>query len=66
MKNIAETGRIREYPAGPQPWLAEVTDAKYTLSDMMNKIINEKMAIEAAQDWAQKELMLSHAKFVKK
>ncbi|MCC6627054.1 MAG: hypothetical protein IT340_06585 [Chloroflexi bacterium] len=66
MKNIAETGRIREYPAGPQPWMAEITDAKYTLSDMMNKIINEKMAIEAAQDWAQKDLMASHAKFAKK
>ena len=46
--------------------MAEITDAKYTLSDMMNKIINEKMAIETAQDWAQSEMMDSYSKFVKK
>jgi ABC-type glycerol-3-phosphate transport system substrate-binding protein len=65
MKNIADNGRIREWPAGPQPWLADVTDAKYTLSDMMNKIINENMAIEQAQDWAQQQMMESYNKFVK-
>jgi ABC-type glycerol-3-phosphate transport system substrate-binding protein len=66
MREIAEVGRTREWPAPPQPWLAEVTDAKYTLSDMMNKIINENMSIESAQEWAQKEMMESYKKFAKK
>lgn len=66
LKNIAEVGRIRVYPAGPQPWLADVTDAKYTLSDMMNNIINKNMAIEQAQEEAQKDMMDSYNKFVKK
>ena len=69
-KPIAHGGDLgevrRRHPTAPQPWIAEVTDAKYTLSDMMNKIINENMAIEAAQDWAQKELLASHQKFVKR
>jgi len=66
LANIANVGRIRNWPAPPQPWLSDVTDAKYTLSDMMNKIINENMAIEAAQDWAQQQMMESYNKFVKK
>lgn len=65
LKNVAETGRIREWPAPPQPWLADVTDAKYVLSDMMNKVINENMAVDAAQEWAQKEMMDSYNKYVK-
>ena len=47
LANIANVGRIRNWPAPPQPWLSDITDAKYTLSDMMNKIINENMAIES-------------------
>jgi hypothetical protein len=66
MREIAEVGRTRDWPATGQPWLAEVTDAKYTLSDMMNKIINDGMSIEGAQDWAQKEMMESYKKFAKK
>jgi ABC-type glycerol-3-phosphate transport system substrate-binding protein len=66
MKKIAEVGRIRNWPAPAQPWLAEVTDAKYTLSDMMNKILNENMKIEEAQAWAQKEMMVSYDKTKKK
>ena len=54
------------WPAPSQPWLSDVTDAKYVLSDMMNKIINENMAIESAQDWAQGQMMESYNKFVKK
>jgi ABC-type glycerol-3-phosphate transport system substrate-binding protein len=66
MKRIAEVGRVRNWPAPSQPWLAEVTDAKYTLSDMMNKILNENMKIEDAQAWAQKEMMDSYNKVKKK
>jgi ABC-type glycerol-3-phosphate transport system substrate-binding protein len=66
MREIAEVGRVREWPAPPQPWTPEVTDAKYTISDMLNKIANEGMSIESAQDWAQKEMMASYNKFVKK
>jgi ABC-type glycerol-3-phosphate transport system substrate-binding protein len=62
MRKIAENGRNREWPAPPQPWLADVTDARYTISDMMNKIINEGMKIEDAQEWAQKEMMDSYEK----
>ena len=65
MREIAEVGRTRDWPASGQPWLPEVTDAKYTLSDMMNKIINEGMSIDGAQEWAQKEMMESYKKFVK-
>jgi len=65
LANIANVGRIRNWPAPPQPWLADVTDAKYTLSDMMNKIINENQAIEAAQEVAQAAMMESYTKFVK-
>src|SRR6266542_221663 len=66
MRGIAENGRVRNWPAPQQSWLADVTDARYTLSDMMNKIINENMPIEDAQDWAQKELMDSYNKLTKK
>jgi ABC-type glycerol-3-phosphate transport system substrate-binding protein len=64
MKRIAEVGRTpRSWPAPAQGWLSDVTDAKYTLSDMMNKILNENMKIEDAQAWAQKEMMDSYNKF---
>ncbi len=65
LANIANNGRTRNWPAPPQPWLADVTDAKFTLSDMMNKIINENMAIESAQEVAQQQMMESYTKFVK-
>jgi ABC-type glycerol-3-phosphate transport system substrate-binding protein len=65
LANIANVGRIRNWPAPPQPWLADVTDAKYTLSDMMNRIINENQAIETAQEVAQAGMMESYTKFVK-
>jgi ABC-type glycerol-3-phosphate transport system substrate-binding protein len=66
LKNIALVGRVRNWPAPSQPWLSDVTDAKYVLSDMMNKIINQNMAIEDAQAAAQKDMMDSYNKFVKK
>jgi hypothetical protein len=62
MKKIAENGRIREWPASPQAWLLDTQDAKYTLSDMVQKIINDKMPIESAQEWAQGEMMSSYNK----
>jgi ABC-type glycerol-3-phosphate transport system substrate-binding protein len=65
LAQIADSGRIRNWPAPAQPWLADVQDAKFTLSDMMNKIINEGMAIESAQEWAQQQMMESYTKFVK-
>jgi ABC-type glycerol-3-phosphate transport system substrate-binding protein len=65
LAQIAENGRVRNWPAPPQAWLADVTDAKYTLSDMMNKIINEGMAIGSAQEWAQGQMMESYNKFKK-
>jgi ABC-type glycerol-3-phosphate transport system substrate-binding protein len=54
LKNIATVGRVRNWPAPPQPWLSDVTDAKYVLSDMMNKVINQNVSIEDAQAAAQK------------
>lgn len=66
MKKIAEVGRIREWPASPQAWLLDVQDAKYTLSDMVQKIINDKMPIEDAQAWAQTQMMDSYTKLAKK
>jgi ABC-type glycerol-3-phosphate transport system substrate-binding protein len=66
LAQIADSGRVRNWPAPSQPWLSDVTDAKYTLSDMMNRIINEKQSIESAQEWAQGQMMESYNKFVKK
>jgi len=66
MKKIAEVGRIREWPAAPQAWLLDVQDAKYTLSDMVQKIINDKMPIEDAQAWAQTQMLDSYNKFANK
>ncbi len=66
LKNIAIVGRVRNWPAPAQPWLPDVTDAKYVLSDMMNKVINQNMTIEDAQAAAQKDMMDSYNKFVKK
>jgi ABC-type glycerol-3-phosphate transport system substrate-binding protein len=65
MRVIAENGRIREWPAAPQPWLPDVQQARFTLSDMLNKVLNEGMAIEDAQEWAQKDMMDSYNKLVK-
>ena len=62
LKKIAEGGRIREWPSAPQTWLADVTDARYTLSDMMQKIINDKVPIEEAQATAQKDMMDAYNK----
>jgi ABC-type glycerol-3-phosphate transport system substrate-binding protein len=66
MRVIAENGRVRNWPAPQQAWLADVTDARYTLSDMMHKIINENMKVEDAQEWAQTEMMDSYNKNTKK
>ena len=66
LKKIAEFGRIREYPAAPVPWLSDVTDARYVVSDMMSKIVNDNMAIEDAQKWAQDQMMDSYTKIMKK
>ncbi len=65
LAQIADNGRVRNWPAPPQPWLADVTDAKYVLSDMMNRIINEGQTIESAQEWAQGQMMESYEKFKK-
>jgi ABC-type glycerol-3-phosphate transport system substrate-binding protein len=66
LKKIAEFGRIREFPAAPVPWLSDVTDARYVVSDMMSKIVNDNMAIEDAQNWAQQQMMDSYNKLTKK
>ena len=65
LKKIAEFGRIREWPSAPVPWLADVQDARYVLSDMMQKIINDNMPIEEAQAWAQTQMMDSYNKLMK-
>ncbi len=65
MKKIAEFGRIRDYPAAPTAWLADVTDARYVLSDMIQKVINDNMPIEDAQAWAQQQMMDSYTKTMK-
>jgi len=66
MRVIAENGRIREYPAAPQPWLPDVQQARFTLSDMLNKVLNENMKVEDAQEIAQKDMMDSYNKLVKR
>jgi ABC-type glycerol-3-phosphate transport system substrate-binding protein len=66
MRKIAENGRVREWPAPPQPWLPDVQQARFTLSDMLSKLLNERMKIEDAQVWAQKELVDSYARFTKR
>jgi hypothetical protein len=66
LKKIAEFGRIREFPSAPVAWLSDVQDARYTLSDMMQKIINDGMPIEEAQGWAQEQMMDSYNKIVNK
>ena len=65
MRVIAENGRIREYPAAPQPWLPDVQQARFSLSDMLNRVLNENMKIEDAQEIAQKDMMESYSKLVK-
>jgi ABC-type glycerol-3-phosphate transport system substrate-binding protein len=62
LKKIAEGGRIREWPAAPQQWIPDITDARYTLSNMLQKIINDKMSIEDAQAWAQADMMDAYNK----
>jgi ABC-type glycerol-3-phosphate transport system substrate-binding protein len=66
MRKIAENGRVRNWPAPAQAWLDDVTDAKYTLSDMMSKILKDGMSIEDAQNWAQGEMMDAYDKAQKK
>jgi ABC-type glycerol-3-phosphate transport system substrate-binding protein len=66
MRKIAENGRIREWPAAPQAWIPDVTDARYTLSDMMSKICKDGMKIEDAQEAAQTDMMDSYNKTTKK
>jgi hypothetical protein len=36
------------------------------MSDMMNKIVNENMAVGDAQSWAQEQMMDSYNKLMKK
>ncbi len=66
LANIANNGRIRNWPAPPQPWLIDVTDVKFVLSDMMKKIIISNESIESAQEVAQQQMMESYNKFVKR
>jgi ABC-type glycerol-3-phosphate transport system substrate-binding protein len=66
MRKIAENGRIREWPAAPQPWLPDVQQARFSLSDMLNNVLNNGMKIEDAQEVAQKDMMDSYDKLVKK
>ena len=65
MKKIAENGRVRNWPSPSMAWITDVTDARYTVSDMLNKVLNEGMKIEDAQEWAQKEMMDSYNRLVK-
>jgi ABC-type glycerol-3-phosphate transport system substrate-binding protein len=65
MRKIAETGRMREWPASPQAWIPDIGNATYVLSDMMNKVINENMKVEDAQEWAQKSMMDTYEKLKK-
>ena len=41
-------------------------NARFTLSDMMNKIVNENTSVEDAQAWAQNDMMDSYNRLVKK
>jgi ABC-type glycerol-3-phosphate transport system substrate-binding protein len=65
LKKIAEYGRIREWPAAPTPWETDVENARYTMSDMLQKILNDGMSIEDAQAWAQQQMMDSYNKLTK-
>ncbi|MCC6179806.1 MAG: hypothetical protein IT305_31215, partial [Chloroflexi bacterium] len=66
MKKIAENGRVRNWPAPQQPWESDIESSTYVLSDMMNKILNDNMAIEDAQAWAQTSMMDSYNSATKK
>jgi ABC-type glycerol-3-phosphate transport system substrate-binding protein len=66
MRVVAENGRVRNWPAPQQSWLADVTEARFTISDMLHKVINEKMPIEEAQAWAQNDMMDSYNKIEKR
>jgi len=66
MRKIAENGRVRNWPAPAQSWLDDVTDARYTLSDMMSKILKDGMSIEDAQAAAQTDMMDAYNKATKK
>jgi ABC-type glycerol-3-phosphate transport system substrate-binding protein len=66
MRKIAENGRVRNWPAPAQAWLDDVTDARYSLSDMMSKICKDGMSIEDAQAAAQTDMMDAYNKAQKK
>jgi ABC-type glycerol-3-phosphate transport system substrate-binding protein len=57
MRKVAENGRIRNWPAAPQPWLTDIASSNYVLSDMLSKILNDGMSIEDAQGWAHGVMM---------
>ena len=49
MKKIAENGRVRNWPSPAMAWITDVQDARLTISDMLNKVLNEGMnVVEAA------------------
>jgi len=66
MRKIAETGRIREWPSTQQPWLPDVQEARFSLSDMLSKVLKDGMSIEDAQAWAQNDMMDAYNKTAKK
>jgi ABC-type glycerol-3-phosphate transport system substrate-binding protein len=66
MKEIAQSGRVRNWPAPPQPWESDIEASTYVLSDMFQKIVNDNMAVDSAQSWAQESMMTSYNKFAKK
>lgn len=65
LKTLAEFGRVREWPAPRQPWLHDVQDARHVASDLLNKIIHQRVPIEAAQAWAQQEMMDSYRRLTR-
>ena len=66
LKAVAEHGRVREWPAPRQPWLHDVQDARYIVSDMLNKIVNENVPIEYAQARAQRAMIESYSRLARK
>ena len=63
MKKIAENGRVRNWPAPPQPWHVRRDRRQVHRLGHDEKIINDNMTIEEAQEWAQGEMMDSYNKF---
>lgn len=63
MADAALNSRTKAWPAPRQPWIDEIQDVTFTMSDLVQKVVNEGMGVEDAQEWAQGECMKAYEKF---